>query len=104
MDSNIPSKPAYGVVISQLVRYQRVCCSYQSFVSRSQVLTTRLLGQGYRYDKLCGTVKKFVHRYPNILQKYQRCLKDIVTDCVALPLTVTLHLDKHVRDRFNYNY
>ena len=45
MDSNIPSKPAYGVVISQLVRYLRICCNYQDFVYRSKLLTTRLLKQ-----------------------------------------------------------
>ena len=31
MDSNIPSKPAYGVYISQLVRIGRICDSYKSF-------------------------------------------------------------------------
>ena len=35
MDSNIPSKPAYGVVISQLVQYLRICCNYQNFAYRS---------------------------------------------------------------------
>ena len=99
MDSNIPSKPAYGVVISQLVRYQRVCCSYHSFVSRSHVLTARLLRQGYRYDRLCSTVKKFVHRYPHVLQKYQRCLKDIITDCVALPINTISKFSKHITHR-----
>ena len=29
MDSNIPTKPAFGVFISQLVRYLRVCGNYQ---------------------------------------------------------------------------
>ena len=31
MDSNIPSKPAYGVYISQLGRIGRICDSYKSF-------------------------------------------------------------------------
>ena len=74
MDSNIPSKPAYGVVISQLVRYLRICCNYQDFVYRSKLLTTRLLRQGYVYQKLCSTYKTFVHRYPRTLQKYGSCL------------------------------
>ena len=85
MDSNIPSKPAYGVVISQLVRYLRICCNYQDFVYRSKLLTTRLLKQGYVYQKLCSTYKTFVHRYPRALQKYGRCLKNIITECIALP-------------------
>ena len=85
MDSNIPSKPAYGVVISQLVRYLRICCNYQDFVYRSKLLTTRLLKQGYVYQKLCSTYKTFVHRYPRALRKYGRCLKNIISECIALP-------------------
>ena len=85
MDSNIPSKPAYEVVISQLVRYLRICCNYQDFAYRSKLLTTRLLRQGYVYQKLRSTYKTFVHRYPMTLQKYGRCLKNIITECIALP-------------------
>ena len=28
MDSNIPTNPAYGVYISQLVRLSKICCDY----------------------------------------------------------------------------
>ena len=82
MDSNIPSKPAYRVAISQLVRYLRICCN---FAYRSKLLTTRLLRPGYVYQKLCSTYKTFVHHYPMTLQKYGRCLKNIITECIALP-------------------
>ena len=85
MDSNIPSKPAYGVAISQLVRYLRICCNYQDFAYRSKLLTTRLLRQGYVNQKLCSTYKTFVHHYPMTLQKYGRCLKNIINECIALP-------------------
>jgi len=32
--SNIPAVPAYGVYISQLIRYSRACGSYQDFLDR----------------------------------------------------------------------
>jgi len=32
--SNIPAMPAYGVYISQLIRYSRACVSYQDFLER----------------------------------------------------------------------
>jgi hypothetical protein len=32
--SNIPAAPAYGVYISQLIRYSRACGSYQDFLDR----------------------------------------------------------------------
>ena len=32
LSSNIPSSPAYGVFISQLIRYARACSSYECFI------------------------------------------------------------------------
>ena len=32
--SNIPSAPAYGVYVSQLIRYARTCSNYQDFIER----------------------------------------------------------------------
>ena len=50
LDSNIPTKPAYGVYISQLVRIGRICDKYEDFKERHRILATRLLKQGYKYD------------------------------------------------------
>ena len=32
-----------------------------------------------------STLKTFVHCYPRTLQRYGRCLKSIITECIALP-------------------
>ena len=69
MDSNIPSKPAYGVYISQLVRIGCVCDSYRSFFTRHHQLTHRLVKQGFLYDKLVTSFKGFRSRYPEIFSK-----------------------------------
>ena len=45
MHSNIPSKPACGVYISQLVRISRNCDSYVDFNQRHVELTSRLQKQ-----------------------------------------------------------
>ena len=37
LTSNIPSKPAYGVYISQLVRIDRICSSFAHFKERSHI-------------------------------------------------------------------
>ena len=50
--SNIPSGPAYGVYISQLVRIGRICSDYSSFALRHHKLTERLVHQGFRYSDL----------------------------------------------------
>ena len=48
MSSNIPSKPAYGVYISQLVRIGRICSSNKQFYERHYKLTGKLIKQGFR--------------------------------------------------------
>jgi len=45
--SNIPAAPAYGVYISQLIRYSRACSQYYDFLDRARLLTDKLLRQGY---------------------------------------------------------
>ena len=51
-DSNIPMKPAYGVYVSQLVRYSLACSSYTDFLSRHRTLVTKLVHQGYTTELL----------------------------------------------------
>ena len=46
LSSNIPSAPAYGVYVSQLIRYARTCSNYQDFMERGKVLTTKLWTRG----------------------------------------------------------
>ena len=43
LSSNIPSSPAYGVFISQLIRYARACSSYECFILRAVRLSNKLL-------------------------------------------------------------
>ena len=45
--SNISAAPAYGVYISQLIRYSRAYGSYQDFLDRELLLTRKLLKQGW---------------------------------------------------------
>jgi hypothetical protein len=48
---NIPASPAYGVYISQLIRYARVSSIYSDFLKRHLHLRNRQLDQGYK--KIC---------------------------------------------------
>ena len=52
LSSNIPSGPAYGVYISQLVRIGRICSNYSQFTMRHYKLTQRLIHQGFRYSSI----------------------------------------------------
>ena len=52
LDVDVPRRPSYGVYISQLIRFARVCSPVEDFNARNKCLTAKLLNQGYRYHKL----------------------------------------------------
>ena len=62
LSTNIPSSPAYGVFISQLIRYARACSSYECFILRAMRLSNKLLGQGYAKERLKSSLRKFYGR------------------------------------------
>ena len=51
LDGDVPRRPSYGVYISQLIRFARVCKNVDDFNTRNKCLTAKLLKQGYRYHK-----------------------------------------------------
>ena len=68
LSSNIPSSPAYGVFISQLIRYARACSSYECFILRAARLSSKLLGQGYVMERLKSSLRKFYVRYGDLIK------------------------------------
>ena len=59
LSSNIPSSPAYVVLISQLIRYARTCSSYECFIFRAVRLSNKLVRQGYVKERL-KSLRKFL--------------------------------------------
>ena len=81
LSSNIPASPAYGVYVSQLIRYARACSNYQEFLSRAKLLTNKLLKQGYQQPRL--TFKKFYGRHQDFkVQQYGMSVTNIMDDIV----------------------
>ena len=62
LDGNVPRSPSYGVYISLLIRFARVCSNVDDFNNRNLFLTAKLLKQGYRYHKIRKAFSKFYHR------------------------------------------
>ena len=56
--------------MSQLVRISRICDNYVRFVKRHQLLTKRLIKQGFWYSKLSVSFKKFSRRHSMLFNKY----------------------------------
>ena len=75
LDEDVPHSPSYGVYISQLIRFVRVCSNVDDFNKRNLVLTAKLLKQGYRYHKILKAFTKFYHRHSELIVKYNIGLK-----------------------------
>ena len=94
--TNIAAKPTYGVYISQLIRICRICDNYSSFLSRHKLLTERLVRQGFWYNKLCITFKKFARRYNVLISKYGVSVRAHVTEGICIPLVAKPDLIRNV--------
>ena len=68
--SNIPAAPAYGVYISQLIRYSRACGTYQDFLDRGFVLTKKLLNQGFLLVQFKSSLRKLNGRQHDLVDRY----------------------------------
>ena len=80
LSSNIPTSPAYGVFISQLIRYARACSSYGYFILRATRLSNKLLKQGYVKERLKSSLRKFYCRYGNLIKQYEVSLSQMLND------------------------
>ena len=78
--SNIPTSPAYGVFISQLIRYARACSSYRCFILRALRLSNKLLEQGYVKKRLKSSLRKFYGRYGDLIKQYDVSLSQMLND------------------------
>ena len=83
LSSNIPSSPAYGVFISQLIRYARACSSYECFILRAARLSSKLLRQGYVKERLKSSLRKFYGRYGDLIKHYEVSLTQMSHDILG---------------------
>jgi hypothetical protein len=83
MCSNIPASPAYGVYISQLIRYARASSNYSDFLKRHLHLRNRILDQGYEKIRLIRSLKKFIFRYQDIVEIYSVSAETIINDAFS---------------------
>ena len=69
LDGGVPCSASYGVNISQLIRFARVCSHVDIFNTRNKVLTVKLLRQGYRYHLIRKAFSKFYRLHFDIVSK-----------------------------------
>ena len=83
---DVPRSPSYGVYISQLMRFARVCSHVDDFNYRNLFLTAKLLKQGYRYHKIRKSFSKFYHRPSELIVKYNIGLKTLLQQSISEPI------------------
>ena len=76
--SNIPSSPAYGVLISKIIRYARACSFYECLILRAARLSCKILGQGYIMERLKSSFRKFYGRYGDLIKHYEVSLSQML--------------------------
>ena len=74
------------VYISQLVRFTRCYTSVSDFHFKNLQITSKLLTQGYRYHKLCKTLK-FFRSYSDLLSKFDEIsFQEYVSEGISHPV------------------
>jgi hypothetical protein len=82
--SNNSAAPAYGVYISQLIRYSRAFVSYQDSLDRRLLLTMNLLSKGFLWVKLKSSLQKFCGRNHDMVARYGIYVPQMTTDMFHL--------------------
>ena len=78
--SNIPQSPAYGGFVSQLIMYARASSMYEDFIMRSQLLSSKLLKQGFTRNRLIATFKKCYGRHSVLVDSFKVSVTNIIID------------------------
>ena len=85
MYGDVPRRASYGVYISQLIRFARVCNHVADFNAQNKCLTAKLLQQEYRYHKLRKTFSKFYGRHYGLISMYNVGLKPLLREGLSEP-------------------
>ena len=85
IEQKLPHNASYGIYISQLIRFARVCNHVADFNARNKCLTAKLLQQGYRYHNLRKTFSKFYSRHYELISKFNVGLKTLLREGLSEP-------------------
>ena len=87
LDGDVPRLISNGVYISQLIRFARVSSHVDNFNTHNEVLTAKLLRQGYRYHNIRKAFSKFYRRHFDIMivSKFNVGLKTLLLQGLSEP-------------------
>jgi hypothetical protein len=76
----MPAALAYGVYISQPIRYSRACAQYWVFLDRAQTLTQKLLKQGYVARQIQLSLQRIYGRQHDLGDNYEISISKMKMD------------------------
>lgn len=88
----IPSRMAYGVIPSQLLRYYKSCSGKDGFLYNCNILFDKILQQSYTISNITNKVEAFCKNHLPTNTKYgcnSKRLESEIIDCIPRNITVT---------------
>jgi len=82
--SNIPTAPAYGVYISQLILYWTACDTSWNTLLRGLLLTRKIPIQGFLLVKLKSSLRTFYSRNHDLIDIYGISVSHMTMDMFDL--------------------
>lgn len=79
LSGNIHAKRTHDIIISQLLRYSRVCKYAEDFIATSKTLLQKLLTQFFNRKTLIEKFSMFYTKYYHLLEKYNCSKKYFIT-------------------------
>ena len=70
----------------EILHYSRACCRYYDFLKRVQLLTHKLLQQGFVAQSLMSSLQKFYGRYHELVDRYGTSVSKMEADFFPLAL------------------
>ena len=88
----IPSRMAYGIIPSQLLRYYKSCTTTEDLKSNCSIMFQKVLSQSYTKSNIVNKVKSFSKKHLMEVTKYgcnKKDLLDILLSSIPRSITVT---------------
>ena len=85
LDGDVPHSASYGVYISKLIRFARASSYVTDFNTCNELLTQKLLKQGYWYHELLKAFSTLYRQYYDLISKFQVGLKSLLRQGLSEP-------------------
>ena len=89
LSSNTSASPAYGVYISQLIRYATASVQYNAVLDCGQLLLQKLLSQEFVEPRLESSLRIFFGRRHELVDNNGILVSQMTTDMFAYHLTLS---------------